>query len=68
MTERMGRKCFNCQSIYGCKIIGGITNDCVSCTVYRTCTVICTGDTTGGACPACMKVHELTKILKKEGI
>lgn len=68
MTKRIGRKCFNCFSIYGCKIKGGQTNSCITCDIRSNCTVTCTGDTTGGACPACMKVHELTKLFKKEGV
>jgi hypothetical protein len=66
MSEKVGRKCFNCFSIYGCKIRGGITNDCVTCDIRKVCTVICTGNTTGGVCPACIKVQEILKLLRKE--
>jgi hypothetical protein len=68
IVKRIGRKCFNCMSIYGCKIKGGKTYDCITCTISNQCKVVCTGDTTGGACPSCMKVHELMKLFKKEGV
>ena len=68
MTPRIGRKCFNCFAIYGCKIKGGETRSCITCDIRSNCTVHCTGNTTGGACPSCMKVYELTKLFKKEGV
>lgn len=66
MAVRIGRKCFNCQSIFGCKVKGGETNACVSCDMLKDCVVTCTGDTTGGACPACIKVQAHLKLLGKE--
>lgn len=68
MTERIGRKCINCLSIYGCKIKGGLIYSCITCDIHANCEVNCTGNTTGGACPPCMRVYELMKLLKKEGV
>lgn len=62
--ERIGRKCFNCHSIYGCKMEGFRSYDCVTCDIRTKCVVICKGNTTGGACPACMKIRELIKMIK----
>lgn len=68
MNEKIGRKCFNCFSIYGCKIKGGETRSCVSCDIRSNCTVTCTGNTTGGACPACIKLQEVLKLMRKEDV